>query len=350
MPSRTSKKPVAKATPAKAATRRPKRSIPPSPTLPSHKYLSGNALVCGDNLDVLKELPDECIDLIYLDPPFNSNHNYVAAFGDRGRVDAQLRDIWRWTVETENAYQRLPHGNLLNAVNAVRLVSGEQSAMSAYAVFMGRRLAELHRVLKPTGSIYLHCDDAASHYLRLLMDSIFSESNMQKFLVWRRATSHNDSQRYGRNADHILFYRKSSKVYWNGSAASTPKTDEQMATSYPSKDEYGRYRSADLTGASVTAGESGKKWKRYDVSAMGRHWAPPKTAAYAEFIEKNFIPNYKQIEGVHARLDALDKAGLIHHPTTGKWPGLKRYAAAEQGNPPQSIILEPTGFTNYNKR
>ncbi len=90
---------------AKAATTTTgKRRVSPAwPTVPAHPYMAGNALVCGDNLDVLRELPDECIDLIYLDPPFNSNQNYVAAFGDKGSVDAQLRDIWRWTLETENS-------------------------------------------------------------------------------------------------------------------------------------------------------------------------------------------------------------------------------------------------------
>ena len=95
-------------------------SHPPNNYYSENKYLAGNALVCGDNLDILRELPDECVDLIYLDPPFNSNHNYVAAFGDRGTVDAQLRDIWRWTVESEVQYQKLPEGPLRNAVNAVR--------------------------------------------------------------------------------------------------------------------------------------------------------------------------------------------------------------------------------------
>ena len=97
---------------------RPRRSrggnLPPPPNFSSQNYLEGNALVCGDNLAVLKELPDECVDLIYLDPPFNSNQFYVAAFGNKGMVRAQLRDIWRWTEETENSFQHLPHGRLLD--------------------------------------------------------------------------------------------------------------------------------------------------------------------------------------------------------------------------------------------
>ena len=99
--------------------------------------------------------------------------------------------------------------------------------------------------------------------------------------------------------------------------------------------------------AGVSASESGKVWRGYDVSVRGRHWAPPKASPYAAYIEREFIPGYRSIEGVHARLDALDAAGLIHHPKRGVWAGLKRYADADQGNPPQSLILNPTGFTNY---
>ena len=143
MPPRARRQTAAKPTAGKRARRM--ANLPPPPTNP---YLAGNALVCGDNLDILRELPDECVDLIYLDPPFNSNHNYVAAFGDKGSVDAQLRDIWRWTVESETQHQRLPEGPLRNAINAVRLVSGETSPMASYALFMGRRLGRVHTTSK----------------------------------------------------------------------------------------------------------------------------------------------------------------------------------------------------------
>ena len=111
-----------------------------------HRYLAGNALVCGDNYAALRELPDECIDLVYLDPPFNSNQFYVAAFGDKGMVASQLRDIWRWTVESQNAFDRLPRGQLRDSLRGIRLQAGENSPMAAYAVFMGVRLAEMRRV------------------------------------------------------------------------------------------------------------------------------------------------------------------------------------------------------------
>ena len=114
-------------------------------------------------------------------------------------------------------------------------------------------------------------------------------------------------------------------------------------------DTFGPVRFSDLTGPNVRYGESGEPWHGYDVSARGRHWAPPRDGFYAEYIEEHFIPGYRSIEGTHARLDALDAAGLIQHPTKGIWPGLKRYAAADRGYSPQNLILNPIGFTNYNK-
>ena len=179
---------------------------------PAHPYLAGQVLVHGDNLQVLRELPDECVDLIYLDPPFNSNHFYVAAFGDKGRVEAQMRDIWRWTVAAENAFQSLPpQSRLLDCLRGIRLQTGDKSPMAAYAVFMAHRLAELHRILKPTGSIYLHCDPHANAYLRVIMDVIFGEANFRNEIVWRIGwVSGFKTQKRGwiRNHDTILYYTK----------------------------------------------------------------------------------------------------------------------------------------------
>ncbi len=182
----TTKNPKA-TTKAATTTTRKRRASPARParsTVPAHSYLAGNALVYGDNIDVLKELPEDCVDLIYLDPPFNSNQFYVAAFGDKGMVKQQLRDVWTWTVETENTFQRLPHGKLLDALKGIRLLAGDKSKMAAYCVFMARRLEQLRRVLKPTGSIYLHCDPHANAYLRILMDTVFGTGNFRNEVVW----------------------------------------------------------------------------------------------------------------------------------------------------------------------
>ena len=200
------------------------------------------------------------------------------------------------------------------------------------------------------GSLYLHCDDTASHYLKALLDAIFGPRNYRNDIAWRRATSHNDPARYGRVLDHILYYQRAERPWWDGEAVATPRDDTQLAAAYPSRDERGRYRSADLTGPShgaASGSPSTRPWGRYDVHARGRVWSVPRTGAYAEWIERELVPGYRAIEGVHARLDALDAAGLIRHPERGVWPGLKRYAAADRGNPPQNLILDPPGFTNY---
>ncbi|MYD35641.1 MAG: hypothetical protein F4X20_01260 [Dehalococcoidia bacterium] len=209
---------------------------PISTTPPGSPYLSGNALVCGDNLDILRELPDESVDLIYLDPPFNSNHDYVAAFGDKGKVDRQLRDIWRWTTETEARFQRLPVGKLRDAVEAVRLVSGKNSPMSAYALFMGLRLVEMHRVLKATGSIYLHCDYRADWLLRILLDKIFGEKNLRNEIVWCYSGGGQPKNDFPRKHDIIFRYSKTGKYLFNRDDVRVPYDSDYQATVFTRED------------------------------------------------------------------------------------------------------------------
>ena len=220
--------------------------------------------------------------------------------------------------------------------------------MRAYLIFMAVRLLEMKRVLKARGSIYLHCDDAACHWLRALMDAIFGVGQFRNQITWRRATAHNDPGRYGRISDYLLFYMVSDEWTWN---IVREKFDaDKLEASYSRVDDEGRrYRSDNLTGPKhgTSEGESVSPWKGYDVASRNRCWSPPRTGTYAEYIEENIIPSYKEIEGVHDRLDALDDAGLIVHPTRGFWPGLKRYADADRGRPLQDIIYSPTGLTNY---
>ena len=234
----------------------------PPPNLRSQNYLEGNALVCGDNLAVLKELPDECVDLIYLDPPFNSNQFYVAAFGDKGMVRSQLRDIWRWTVETEIAFQRLPHGRLLDCLKGIRLQTGEQSKMAAYCVFMGRRLAEMRRVLKPTGSIYLHCDPHANAHLRILMDAIFGENQFRNELVWRYNKWTNAASHFQRNHDTVFFYAKSSEARYNKQFQMTPHKARVIAKGWDSNVVQGGIRQLLVYDRAKAAGEMAKE--KYD--------------------------------------------------------------------------------------
>ncbi len=301
----------------------------------------------GDNLPVMRGINSGCVDLIYLDPPFNSNEDYAAPIGSRA-AGAAFKDTW--TLSDVDVYE---HGELAErspaayaVIDTARQTHGK--SMMSYLIMMAVRLMEMRRILKTSGSIYLHCDDTASHYLKLLMDAIYGARNYRNCIIWRRATSHNDPGRYGRICDHILYYVMSDKATWND--VRQPRDAESLESAYPSLDERGRYRSADLTGpkhSTDSMAPSGLPWRGYDISKRGRVWSAPKTGAYAKYIEEHFIPGYRSIKGVHERLDALDAAGLIHHPKRGKWPGLKRYAAADAGTPPQNLILNPIGFTNY---
>ncbi len=311
---------------------------------------SNRTVWVGDNLHVMRGINSECIDLIYLDPPFNSNQDYAAPIGSIA-AGAAFKDTWTLSDIDVHEHGELADRNpaAYSVIEAARNASGK--SMMSYLIMMAVRLIEMERILKPTGSIYLHCDDTASHYLKLLMDSVFGAGNYRNNVVWKRATSHNDPAQYGRISDHLLYYVKSESATWNGDLVRIPRTQESLEQSYKKEDERGRYRSDNLTGPKHSTNpmaESATPWKGYDVFGMGRVWSAPKTGKYAEYIEERFIPNYRSIQGVHERLDALDAAGLIYHPTRGKWPGLKRYADADAGIPPQDIMLKPSGFTNFN--
>jgi site-specific DNA-methyltransferase (adenine-specific) len=310
-------------------------------TVPAHSYLAGNALVCGDNIDVLKELPEDCVDLIYLDPPFNSNQFYVAAFGDKGMVQQQLKDVWRWTVETENTYKRLPHGKLLNAINGIRLLSGETSKMAAYCVFMSRRLEQLRRVLKPTGSIYLHCDDAASHYLKLLLDVVFGADNFRNELIWKRTSGRTPAKRFGRVHESIFYYTKGTKFSWN--TQWLEQGEDYITRAYRKEDSRGRYTDDQLTADGPRTGQSGEPWRGIDVMAKGNHWRTPTEGGMNDYIIKHgLIKGWPgKYPNVHDRLDALDAAGLISWPRGGKGvPRLKRYLDSTKGRAAEDVITD----------
>ena len=306
----------------------------------------------GDNLHVMRGINSECIDLIYLDPPFNSNQDYAAPIGSIA-AGAAFKDTW--TLSDIDIYE---HGELADrnpaaysVIDTARETHGKGTM--SYLIMMAVRLIETHRILKTNGSIYLHCDDTASHYLKMLLDAIFGAKNYRNNIVWKRATSHNDPERYGRICDHILYYVKGAGAIWNGRTVRDDRSPESLKETYTLLDARGSYRVGDITGprhSTQASGESAQPWKGYDVFAMGRVWSAPKTGKYAEYIEERFIRSYRSIKGVHERLDALDKAGLIHHPESGRWPGIKRYADADSGTPPQDLILKPIGFTNYSSK
>jgi len=221
-----------------------------------------NRLFYGDNLEVLRrDIPDESVDLIYLDPPFNSNRSYNVLFKkqDGSQANAQIQafdDTWTWSQDDEVLLVNLISGGgsalrVADAVAAFHKLLGPSDMMS-YLVMMAVRLLELHRVLKPTGSLYLHCDPVASHYLKILLDAIFGPECFSNEITWQRTFSHgNVGRNFGKVTDIILFFTKSPKDYtWNQVYA--PYSDDYIKNYFRYSDPDGRrFRTVTLRNPSV---------------------------------------------------------------------------------------------------
>ena len=240
--------------------------------------LATNLLYYGDNLDILRRyIPADSIDLVYLDPPFNSDRNYNVIFKDESgrQSDAQLlafEDTWHWGPNAEQVFTYLTNtarhqgqvpDSVSNIIAALRKGIGTNQMM-AYLVEMAVRLVELRRVLKSTGSVWLHCDPNASHYLRLLLDAIFGPENFRNEVVWRRTNAHSDAKRFGRVHDCLLFYAMSATAVWNG--VTIPYDPRYIAAYYRYKDPDGRrWRSGDATAP-------GGRGPRYEWHGHVRNW------------------------------------------------------------------------------
>jgi len=303
-----------------------------------------NTLYYGDNLEVMRKyLPDECIDLVYLDPPFNSNRDYNLLFREQSGEPAQgqikaFTDTWQWS---ERAYDEFCQTCSKPAL--VELVQGfvrtlGRNDLTAYLVMMAPRLVELHRVLKPTGSLYLHCDPTASHYLKVMLDVIFGARNFRNEIVWKRTGAHGGAKRWGPVHDIILFYTKSDQYLWN--RVYEPLDRDYIEGFYRYTDERGRYQLVSLTGAGVTKGDSGKPWRGVDPTQVGRHWAVPQS-----IVEQLVGKERAQQMSVQEKLDLLDSAGYIVWPARGRVPRYKRYLEMSEGNPIQDVItdIQPIG-------
>ncbi len=283
--------------------------------------LEENTLFYGDNLEILRAyIPDESVDLIYLDPPFNSNRSYNVIFKETSGVESEAQieafeDTWRWTRTTENLLADLvecaPDQVVMTILGFVDFLG--RNDLTAYLVMMAPRLVELHRVLKPTGSLYLHCDPTTSHYLKVLLDAIFDPRNFKNEITWKRTSAHSSAKRCGPIHDTIFYYSKSDEYTWNPQY--TPYDEGYIKTFYRHVDPDGRrYRVSDLTAAGIRRGSSGRPWRGIDPTAKGVHWKFT--------VEK---------------LEELDKEGRIYWPAKGKMPGYKRYLDEMPGVPLQDI-------------
>ena len=296
-----------------------------------------------DNLPILRGIDSESIDLIYLDPPFNSNRNYAVPIGSEA-AGAAFKDTWTLS-DIDNAW----HGEiadrepaLYQAIHAAELTHGK--GMKSYLIMMTVRLLEMKRVLKNTGSIYLHCDPTASHYLKMLMDAVFGRKHFRNEIVWQRTNAHNDSNRFGRVHDIILSYGNGQKGIWN--PIYTEHNPEYIEKFYRYKDERGRYRVGDLSAAGVSQGASGQSWRGVDPTNVGRHWSVPQKQAWPEDV----VPpeNYENLS-VQERLEVLDANELIYWPPKGRVPGFKRYLSTSKGRRVHDVIIDINPLSGKSK-
>jgi adenine specific DNA methylase Mod len=238
-----------------------------------------NKLYFGDNLEILRDhVADASVDLIYLDPPFNSSATYNVLFKEKSGEESAAQitafeDTWQWSMEAEAVYKEIVTSGprkLADLMQALLAFLGRNDMM-AYLVMMAIRLVELHRVLKPTGSIYLHCDPTASHYLKLLMDAIFGVQNFINEITWKRSSAHSDAKQgakhFGRVSDTILLYCKSDDRTW--SPQYQPYDQEYVDRDYRRMDEKGRrYRIDNIQGP----GGAAKGNPSYEFLGVTRYW------------------------------------------------------------------------------
>lgn len=286
-------------------------------------------LFFGDNLDILREhVADESVDLVYLDPPFNSKTDYNLLFrspdGEAAGAQAlAFHDTWRWGETAETAYREIiaSGGATARLIAALRVWMHESDVM-AYLVMMTVRLMELHRVLKPTGSLYLHCDPSASHYLKMTLDAIFGPTSFRNEIIWKRTNARGTRGKWPALHDTLLFYSKTAVFTFTpqlgkGDLQKIPHT---LITGLDGK----KYQTFELTGPGQTKdGESGRDWRGFNPSVFGRHWGQPERER-----------------------DALDLQGLIHWPSNGGFP---RRRAEEPFDPGARVVVVGDVWTDVDR-
>lgn len=321
-----------------------------------------NILYYGDNLQILRDhIPDESVDLIYLDPPFNSNRSYNVLFkeasgaGSEAQIEA-FEDTWHWGPAAQATYEEVvtgPHQSVARMLKAMVEGLGSND-VTAYLSMMAVRLIELHRVLKSTGSIYLHCDPTAGPYLRVLMDSVFQPQHFRNEVVWKRTTTHSDAKRWSPVADTLLYYGKTDRVTWNPQYVA--HTDEYLEAKYRYQEPDGRrYRLHDMTSPNPRPNmmyewkghESPQKGWRFSretmtrLDAEGRIWYPkdkkrrPQVKRYLDEMSGVVLGTvWTDISPINSQ--AQERLG---YPTQKPLSLLERIISASSN--PRDIVLDP---------
>ncbi len=282
------------------------------------KTLAHNTLFYGDNLAILREhVEDESVHLVYLDPPFNSNANYNLLFKapDGHQSQAQIEafdDSWHWNLSAQQAFDEVMHSGNSDASEMLRAMKSflKENDMMAYLTMMAVRLIELHRVLKPTGSLYLHCDPTASHYLKILLDAIFGNERFVNEIIWKRSDAKGDAsgqgaKHFGRVNDTLLFYSKSDRHVLNPQFIHMD--EEYIQHWYRHKDPDGRrYKLDNMLGP----GGAAKGNPYYQVMEVSRYW------------------RYSRV-----RMEQLIAEGRVVQTKPGAVPMYKRYLDETKGVP-----------------
>ena len=311
---------------------------------------SPNQLYYGDNLDVLgRHVADESVDLVYLDPPFNSNADYNVLFAERDgtQAAAQIKafeDTWRWDEGAARTYADVVEagGRVSQVMQAFRTFLGETD-MLAYLAMMAPRLVELRRVLTPTGSLYLHCDPTASHYLKMLMDAVFGPKCFRSEIVWKRSSAHSDTKQgrkiHGHIHDVILFYTKDKEWAWN--EVYTAYDESYIGRDYRLVDENGRRFRRDNLTAARPGGDTEYEWRVKKHASVKERWI-------ADLDNEHLKPKpgweYTGVRPYKGRYWAYSKAnmegfardGRLRHTFAGR-PEYKRYLDEMPGVPLQDI-------------
>lgn len=279
---------------------------------------TNNHLHYGDNLAVLREsIADESVDLIYLDPPFNSARDYNILFASPKGQSSQAQitafeDSWHWGEQAEKEFGEIVQGkntDVAQMMLAMRAFLGENDMM-AYLTMMANRLIELHRVLKPEGGLYLHCDPTASHYLKIVLDGVFGKENFRSEIIWRRSGSHNSAtKQFGPVHDSILLFAKTEKHRLN--SVTTPYSKAYIDGEFTYTDDKGMYRLNEIMGPGARTGDSGKPWRNYDPTPKGRHWAIPESL-------RSQLPTRGAGLTLQQQLDGLDALGELYISPSGR--------------------------------
>lgn len=308
-----------------------------------------NKLWYGDNLTIMQNMGKHSVDLIYLDPPFNSKKNYNLMYKNMtGKpVPEQVEafcDTWEMDAQKEAVAKSMPvlmreHGVDDYYVDFWRLwmqaLRHTQPHLLAYLIYMVQRLLHMKSILRPTGSIYLHCDPTASHYIKVMMDGIFGHKNFRNEIVWKRTGAHGRAKKWGPIHDTILFYSVSNKYTWNRTFEAYDQ--DYIDSFYKLTDEHGQHGIVSLNGPGIRSGSSGQPWRGEDPTSKGRHWELPPDRALPDWFKH---PDGYSKMSVQARLDILNDAGLIYWPKRGSVPRYKRYLDVTEGNPIQDIITD----------